>query len=1021
MTTTIRRMHVRVSLVLLAIAVLGATPVNAQSQTLLTTQTPAAQNLSDGVSYELGVRVISDVAGQITALRFWKGASESGPHTGHVWTAAGQLLATVAFSNEGASGWQEQALASPVTVAPFAEYVVSVTTSANKLFVVTPGTFGTDLVNGHLRAVAGSNGVYGPVGARPAQSYNSSNYFRDLVFVADTGSSDTTPPTVSITQPAVGTVSGLVTITATSADDVGVAGLQFQVDGANIGSEVVNPPSPSSISWDSRSVANGSRLLTAVVRDAAGHSATASLTVTVANTGTVPSQTLMKTQTPSAQDLTDGTSYELGVRVVSDVAGQITALRFWKGAGETGVHTGHVWTAAGQLLATVTFTNEGASGWQQQALTSPVAMVAHSEYVVSVTTSANNLFVSTPGMFGTELVNGHLRAIGGANGVFGPVGARPTQSSNSANYFRDLVFVPDSDGDTKPPADGHIKIAVIVWTSTSATEVNGSIGDIRTGFFGGLGTGSHADYFGEISYGKWTITGDVYGYYSRHPEIGCFGGSDLQQLAAADGYNASNYTYTVFVNNDCVAAYAESETLFWPAATGHHSRSVLGWTFGIGVSGMSATCIDNTTHAYVTWGTTGVTCTETVFGDLGPDGQGEVLHYPAWQKQAAGLLDPSNVQTVVASGVYAIAPLETPTHDALMLVIQKDGVPLYDLEFRQPVGQDKLYSNPNDDFYRGVIIHQWSDSHPLLDGSPDGIVENAPTLTVDHTFYDADNGVSITPLSVSPTGVQVRIDFGALACVHANPNLTIVPSSAASAPGANLLFKASVKNNDNLGCSPSVFNIAGGLPAGFSQTPASITIAPGATGTAVLNIRSATSSAAGTYPFTLAATNASAPSSTGSASVSVTIQNGSASSAFVRQDDTTQGNWQGTFGSSGYAFPAGATNLPAYVQLGYGTASVSANYGVWWDVQPFSFDLKLTDGQTHQVTLYFTGQDNCGSMTAETVEVFDSSQTVHLDSRVVVPNKSYLVWNMRGNVSIKFSDASNSCPSVSGIFIDAPQ
>jgi hypothetical protein len=566
-----------------------------------------------------------------------------------------------------------------------------------------------------------------------------------------------------------------------------------------------------------------------------------------------------------------------------------------------------------------------------------------------------------------------------------------------------------------------ITIAVIVWTSTSTTEVNGSVRDIRTGFFGGPGTGSHADYFGEISYGKWTITGDVYGYYSRHPEIGCFGGSDLEHLAAADGYNASNYTYTVFVNFDCVAAYAESTTMFWPAAIGHHSRSVLGWTFGIGLNGRSATCIDNTTHAYVTWGTTGVTCTEAVFGDLGPDGQGEVLHYPAWQKQAAGLLDPTNVQTVVASGVYTIAPLETPTPGVLMLVIQKDNVPLYDLEFRQPVGQDKLYPDPANDFYRGVIIHRSAGSHPLLDGSPDGIVENAPTLTVGHTFYDSGNGVSITPLSVSPTGARVRVDFGFLDCVHANPSLTITPSTAVSARAANLLFKALLKNNDNQGCSPSVFTIAGGLPAGFGQAPASITVAPGATTAAVLNVRSATNSAAGTYPFTQTATNASATSFTGSAGASVSIQNSSASGMFVRQDDTTQGNWQGAFGSSGYAIPGGAANLPSYVQLGYGTASVSANYGVWWDVQPFSLDLKLTDGQTHQVTLYFTGQDNCGSMTAETVEVFDSSQSVHLDSRVIVPNKAYLVWNMRGNVSIKFSDASNACPSVSGIFIDAPR
>ena len=74
--------------------------------------------------------------------------------------------------------------------------------------------FTTTLVNGHLRGVAGNNGVFAAPGTFPTQSYGSSNYFRDLVFVAD-GSGDTTPPTVSITQPTAGsTVSGPVTITA---------------------------------------------------------------------------------------------------------------------------------------------------------------------------------------------------------------------------------------------------------------------------------------------------------------------------------------------------------------------------------------------------------------------------------------------------------------------------------------------------------------------------------------------------------------------------------------------------------------------------------------------------------------------------------------------------------------------------------------------------------------------------------------------------------------------------------------
>jgi hypothetical protein len=431
-----------VSSVLSNEAVLTVTGGGGGSQTLLTTQAPAVQDISNGRAYELGVRVMSDVAGQITAVRFWKGAGESDTHTGHVWTATGQLLATVIFTNESASGWQAQPLVPPVAMAANVEYVVSVSTPPNHLFVVTQNVFAAaPLINGHLRAPAGNNGVYGAIGAFPTGSYDSSNYFRDLTFVPGSGGGGDTTPPVSITQPSGGTVGGMVTIAATSADNIGVAGLQFQVDGLNLGSEVPTPPSPSGISWDSTSVANGSHLLTAVVHDAAGNYTSASVTVTVANQ--LSSQTLLTTQTPALQDISNGRAYELGVRVLSDVAGQITALRFWKGANEGSTHTGHVWTATGQLLATVTFSNESVSGWQQQSLATPVSVAANTEYVVSVTTPPNDLFVVTQNVFAaTPLVNGHLRALAGNNGVFGPIGTFPAGSYDSSNYFRDLVFVP---------------------------------------------------------------------------------------------------------------------------------------------------------------------------------------------------------------------------------------------------------------------------------------------------------------------------------------------------------------------------------------------------------------------------------------------------------------------------------------------------------------------------------------------------------------------------------------------------
>ena len=44
--------------------------------------------------------------------------------------------------------------------------------------------------------------------------------------------------------------------------------------------------------------------------------------------------------------------------------GTVTAIRFYKGAGNGGTHTGSLWSSPGTRLATVTFTGETATGWQ---------------------------------------------------------------------------------------------------------------------------------------------------------------------------------------------------------------------------------------------------------------------------------------------------------------------------------------------------------------------------------------------------------------------------------------------------------------------------------------------------------------------------------------------------------------------------------------------------------------------------------------------------------------------------------
>jgi hypothetical protein len=114
-------------------------------------------------------------------------------------------------------------------------------------------------------------------------------YYRRLLSQAEVQSDmnsplalDVTAPTVSVTAPAAGNVSGTISVTASASDNVGVAGVQLLLDGANLGAE--DTVSPYSVSWNTTTATNGNHTLTARARDAAGNNATsAGVTVNVNN------------------------------------------------------------------------------------------------------------------------------------------------------------------------------------------------------------------------------------------------------------------------------------------------------------------------------------------------------------------------------------------------------------------------------------------------------------------------------------------------------------------------------------------------------------------------------------------------------------------------------------------------------------------------------------------------------------------------------------------------------------------
>ncbi len=108
----------------------------------------------------------------------------------------------------------------------------------------------------------------------------------DLIFAVGGGAPDTTPPTTSITAPANGaTVSGIVNVTASASDNVGVTKVEFYIDGALAGTDTT---SPYSFSWNTTGLVNGSsHTIASKAYDAANNVGTSTtVTVTVNNSAT---------------------------------------------------------------------------------------------------------------------------------------------------------------------------------------------------------------------------------------------------------------------------------------------------------------------------------------------------------------------------------------------------------------------------------------------------------------------------------------------------------------------------------------------------------------------------------------------------------------------------------------------------------------------------------------------------------------------------------------------------------------
>jgi hypothetical protein len=213
--------------------------------------TPSPPYEADLEPVEIGVRFFSDSSGYVSAVRFYKHTQNDGVHTGSLWSAGGDRLATGTFTGETSSGWQQLDFASPVPVTAGAVYVASYHTTTG--YAQDPLAFsgsGIDRAPLHAPAdgVGGGNGVYAYGASQfPQNSYQGSNYWVDVVFVTEAGP-DANPPAVVSTGPSAGETGIPVSahVTARFSEPMDAA----SIDGASFELRLGATPVAATVSYD---------------------------------------------------------------------------------------------------------------------------------------------------------------------------------------------------------------------------------------------------------------------------------------------------------------------------------------------------------------------------------------------------------------------------------------------------------------------------------------------------------------------------------------------------------------------------------------------------------------------------------------------------------------------------------------------------------------------------------------------------------------------------------------------------
>ena len=315
-------------------------------------------------------------------------------------------------------------------------------------------------------------------------------------------------------------------------------------------------------------------------------------------------------------------------------------------------------------------------------------------------------------------------------------------------------------------------------------------------------------------------------------------------------------------------------------------------------------------------------------------------------------------------------------------------------------------------------------------------------LPASYTFSKTDDGTHTFTVTFKTAGPQAitATDSGNGAIIGTEENIIVQAAAATSLEitGMPATVTTDTPQTFTVSATDAYGNVATGYAGTVSFTSSNplTSVSPSSfafydsMGTSTFSV---TFGAVGTQSIT--ATDVATSSINGSASVTV---NGVPAATFIKQDSTTEGNWIGAYGTQGYDVIENAVSLPGYATVTPSGESSSTGWpanttdpralqtagggsriaACWYSATSFTVDVNLTDGQTHDLELYFLDWDKEGR--SEQVQISNAATGAVLDTETVSSFSSgaYLQWEVSGHVLITFTNLAGKNAVLSGLFLD---